>query len=671
MEVNQTLSVFHNTVYFDVHEFRCQEIRLLPAGIKFSQVCQIQEKSFFNVTIPPIDIKKAYFDSKTGDNLSTLITETVPESGIRICEILKLNRSANSVELRGSIRVLVQFNGQGEEIYKILEEYFAVFSQVNWKLERALSRSVHKYLDFLNNHSQQSSTRKTNVSSTNYDNSVFNMESNQTLSVHNNFVYFGVHKFTCKEIHLISKGIKFVQVSAPERPSLAITISPIDIQKLYFDRKTGENLSTLIIETVPSSSFKICEALKIQRNQSDHMEGTIRVAVQLNGKNEEIRNILEEYFAIFNTVTWKLDRNLSVSAHQYFDLLNNSSQQPTAKSSTSSSTFKSPFPPKLAKSKKKTSNSKIDETTSIVVMNSEDEIGNSNAAVSNCDDRLFSYPPIPIYEVEHISIRQSDLACLEEGQQINDAILGFYLKYIEKDLTSPDIAERCYIFSSSFYYKLTHKPRSSEVGTQGKKSLSDRYYNRVKNWTKNVNIFEKDFLIIPIHKSCHWFLAIICYPRKVLSWTKPRILFMDSTQSAHSRCGLAAPLRHFLAKEWESKKTTKKSFSRSVMPDIYLKVPKQNNDFDSGLYVLQCIENFLRNPDHLLDKVSKDPAINLEDWFSHRLVSAKRRTIERLIKQQRKAEEIKKNSLCETDDEISSSSSSSSSSSYSSADSEI
>ncbi|XP_053203463.1 uncharacterized protein LOC128388129 [Panonychus citri] len=172
MEVNQTLSVFHNTVYFDVHEFRCQEIRLLPAGIKFSQVCQIQEKSFFNVTIPPIDIKKAYFDSKTGDNLSTLITETVPESGIRICEILKLNRSANSVELRGSIRVLVQFNGQGEEIYKILEEYFAVFSQVNWKLERALSRSVHKYLDFLNNHSQQSSTRKTNVSSTNYDNSV-------------------------------------------------------------------------------------------------------------------------------------------------------------------------------------------------------------------------------------------------------------------------------------------------------------------------------------------------------------------------------------------------------------------------------------------------------------------------------------------------------------------
>lgn len=27
-----------------------------------------------------------------------------------------------------------------------------------------------------------------------------------------------------------------------------------------------------------------------------------------------------------------------------------------------------------------------------------------------------------------------------------------------------------------------------------------------------MNIFEKDFLIIPIHKHVHWFLAIVCYP---------------------------------------------------------------------------------------------------------------------------------------------------------------
>ena len=34
----------------------------------------------------------------------------------------------------------------------------------------------------------------------------------------------------------------------------------------------------------------------------------------------------------------------------------------------------------------------------------------------------------------------------------------------------------------------------------------------MEKWTKNVNIFEKDFLIVPINKNSHWYLAIICFP---------------------------------------------------------------------------------------------------------------------------------------------------------------
>jgi hypothetical protein len=35
---------------------------------------------------------------------------------------------------------------------------------------------------------------------------------------------------------------------------------------------------------------------------------------------------------------------------------------------------------------------------------------------------------------------------------------------------------------------------------------------RVKKWTKDVNIFDKDFIIVPMNKNAHWHLAIICYP---------------------------------------------------------------------------------------------------------------------------------------------------------------
>ena len=43
-------------------------------------------------------------------------------------------------------------------------------------------------------------------------------------------------------------------------------------------------------------------------------------------------------------------------------------------------------------------------------------------------------------------------------------------------------------------------------------SLSQQRHSHVKKWTKNLNIFEKDFLIVPINKNKHWFVAIICFP---------------------------------------------------------------------------------------------------------------------------------------------------------------
>ncbi|XP_053201199.1 uncharacterized protein LOC128387906 [Panonychus citri] len=640
----QLLTVYKNSVYFGVHKFTCKEVCLTPRGIKFIQVLRLEDFSFSDVAIPPNDVQRAYFDSKTGDNLSTLITETIPESGIKICKALQIKpNQAHENTQEGSIRVLVQFSGQGEEIYKILDEYFSCYTLLTWKLQKVLSRSVHKYLDFLNNHSQQSSTRKTNVSSPNYDNSVFNMEVNQTLSVHNDSVYFGVHRFSCKEICLISAGIKFVRVSSPGRPDFVMTIPPIDIQRAYFDNRT--ELLTLIVETVPSSSFKICEALKIKANQCELMEGTIRIAVQLKGKSEEMQKILEEYFAIFNSVTWKLDRTLSLSVHQYFDFLNNYSRQPTT---TSSSTFGSPLASKKIPVqiglKTESIISNLNETTTITWRK-------INSGAENATDRNLTSPNSDY----HSPARQSDLACLEEGQSLNHTVLDFYLKYIEKDVIAPNIAERSYIFSPFFYHKLTHRLQANEVETLDCQTPSDRYYNRVKNWTKDINIFQKDFLIIPVNKkNCHWCVVIICYPRKVpfvgsieRKRKIPCMLIMDSLQGNECRKGCTSPIRHFLIKEWESMKMAKKSFSKISIPDIYLKVPKQNNDFDSGLYVLQYIESFLRDPDDLLERIHKDTSIDLRDWFSQALISSKRRTLESFIKRKRKSGENKKNE-CET-----------------------
>ena len=41
---------------------------------------------------------------------------------------------------------------------------------------------------------------------------------------------------------------------------------------------------------------------------------------------------------------------------------------------------------------------------------------------------------------------------------------------------------------------------------------AQKRYARVKRWTKHVNIFEKDFVVVPINEHSHWFVAVICFP---------------------------------------------------------------------------------------------------------------------------------------------------------------
>ena len=43
-------------------------------------------------------------------------------------------------------------------------------------------------------------------------------------------------------------------------------------------------------------------------------------------------------------------------------------------------------------------------------------------------------------------------------------------------------------------------------------TAAGKRHARVQKWTKNVNIFQKDFIVIPINEHAHWFLAIICFP---------------------------------------------------------------------------------------------------------------------------------------------------------------
>ncbi|ESO11099.1 hypothetical protein HELRODRAFT_190297 [Helobdella robusta] len=130
--------------------------------------------------------------------------------------------------------------------------------------------------------------------------------------------------------------------------------------------------------------------------------------------------------------------------------------------------------------------------------------------------KLVSYPPPP--SVGRITVTSHDLMCLNPEQCLNDVCIDFYLKYLQNELLSDRDRQRTHIFSSFFYSHLTSDLGSKKHNKTDKKNNDHNSlraierHSKVKNWTRSVDVFSKDFLIVPINQNFHWFLAIVCFP---------------------------------------------------------------------------------------------------------------------------------------------------------------
>ncbi|XP_054736133.1 uncharacterized protein LOC129243067 isoform X1 [Anastrepha obliqua] len=355
---------------------------------------------------------------------------------------------------------------------------------------------------------------------------------------------------------------------------------------------------------------------------------------------------------------------------------------------------------------------------------------------SNEIRQLLIYPP----GKGGISINTEDYLCLATDQYLNDIIIDFYLKWVHNNIVPQAQRERAFIFSTFFYKRLTTLTRHHHnTDKDVKQTAAQKRHARVQNWTKNVNLFEKDFIIIPINEQSHWFLAIICFPKlkgpvtydtnmpvepqqlkkqkgkkvslqignttitplskressnmlaevcgvgdddserdeaegdesdlasedsdfdsgasasavsvaataagapannnsnasnssgvKSQAIKQPLILIFDSLAGA-SRSRVVATLRDYLSCEYRAKMpdVTPHVFNKDNMPGHCVKVPQQNNFTDCGLYLLQYVEHFFKDPirDYRL------PIKQLSAWFDTITVTRKREDISQLLQQ--------------------------------------
>ncbi|VTJ63662.1 Hypothetical predicted protein [Marmota monax] len=291
--------------------------------------------------------------------------------------------------------------------------------------------------------------------------------------------------------------------------------------------------------------------------------------------------------------------------------------------------------------------------------------------------KLIVYPPPPTKG--GLGVTNEDLECLEEGEFLNDVIIDFYLKYLILEKASDELVERSHIFSSFFYKCLTRKENNLTEDNPDL-SMAQRRHKRVRTWTRHINIFNKDYIFVPVNESSHWYLAVICFPwleeavyedfpqtvpqqsqthqsqldnktiendlhaTSTLSLNaedsqstemsmsvpkkmckRPCILILDSLKAASIQ-NTVQNLREYLEVEWEVKRKTHREFSKTSMVDLCPKVPKQDNSSDCGVYLLQYVESFFKDP-----IVNFELPIHLEKWFPRHVIKTKREDIRELI----------------------------------------
>ncbi|KAM0971960.1 hypothetical protein COP2_020250 [Malus domestica] len=252
-------------------------------------------------------------------------------------------------------------------------------------------------------------------------------------------------------------------------------------------------------------------------------------------------------------------------------------------------------------------------------------------------DEPFEDVVYPKGDSDAVSISKRDVDLLQPETFINDTIIDFYIKYLKNQI-QPEKRHRYHFFNSFFFRKLADLDKDPSSVSDGRAA-----FERVRKWTRKVDLFEKDYIFIPINFNLHWSLIVICHLGEVPKHNGgdsgnllkvPCILHMDSIKGSHT--GLKNLIQSYLWEEWkERKKETSEEISSKFhnLRFVPLELPQQENSFDCGLFLLHYLELFLADaPVHFSPfKITKFSNFLNANWFLPSEASLKRTLIQRLI----------------------------------------
>lgn len=234
---------------------------------------------------------------------------------------------------------------------------------------------------------------------------------------------------------------------------------------------------------------------------------------------------------------------------------------------------------------------------------------------------LFNYPEGE--DASSICLTSAERDRLKPGVFLNDTLIDFdIMRTISK--LEPTSLSRIHTFNCFFYKRLISK-------------------KPVDRFTRNLDIFSKDLVFVPINEALHWYLGVIVNPAFALQASRPQdvesgpeicvsdddeppkyshVVILDSL--GHTRSAAIDALKRFMIEEAAAKHGVQ--LEKGLLRGRNLKVPRQPNLTDCGLFLLEMVERALRDIDVILDHFV-DSDSNLSSWFAPEAASRRRATL--------------------------------------------
>ncbi|GAB5588516.1 Sentrin-specific protease 2 [Umbelopsis nana] len=171
-----------------------------------------------------------------------------------------------------------------------------------------------------------------------------------------------------------------------------------------------------------------------------------------------------------------------------------------------------------------------------------------------------------------------DISKLRPDTWLNDEIINYYMELIsDRSQKNKDKYPSIHCFNTFFCT-----------------TLLESGYAKLRRWTKRVDIFAKDMVLIPVNSSLHWTLAVFDFRKKQLA-------MYDSLGGNNMRL-VKALLQYLEDEHMDKKKIAYDSSDWSVY--IPKDIPHQRNGDDCGVFACTFAERIARDSE--FDFTQKD-----------------------------------------------------------------